>query len=99
MSKFLTPIPVDIQSIADLLPTRASVLNVRFNRELAQVEIEWDDDDLNTGYTFAHPYPSDALLSGDLPQGVKPRTGYVHKKRGMPSDPKTIDKKAGKDKG
>lgn len=73
MSRFLTTIDVDVQAVLEVLPPRAHPLDVRFNPETCQVEIEWDDDDLVTPWSFAHEYPLELLRARKLPVQTAPR--------------------------
>lgn len=75
MSKFVTRIPIDIHAVLELLPKRATPLDVLFNPNTATVEVHWDDDDLETGYTFPIEFPAPALEQGRVPPGVRVRAG------------------------
>ena len=83
MSKFKTSIPVDVSQITNLLPARASVLEIRF--EGSAITVEWDDDDLVTPYMYALDFTVEQLqwvnLNGslaELPEHTKFRPGSVH---------------------
>ena len=46
---------------------------VKLDREKQRVEIVWDDDDFETGYTFPVEFPVELLEQRKLPVGVKSR--------------------------
>lgn len=77
MSKFVTVIPVDVHGVLELLPARAVPLDVRFDPEASVVEVEWDDDDFETGFTFPVEFARELLKAKKLPLQVKLRKGHV----------------------
>lgn len=79
MSKFVTTIAVDVKGVLQALPARGTPLDVRFNPEASTVEVEWDDDDFETGYTFPVEFPLELLKAGRLPKNVRTRKGYEPK--------------------
>lgn len=79
MSKFVTSIAVDVESVKKLLPGKAFFAEVRFNREASTVEIVWEDDNLVTPFTNATEFKVEFLRDRQLPKGVRLRKDVVQK--------------------
>jgi len=71
LSKFFTPIPVDVESVTKLIGqagTRAFIGEVRWNPEFSRIEVHWETDLLRTG----RDYPIEFDPGTDrLPEGVE----------------------------
>lgn len=70
MSKFFTPIPVDVQRILDLLPRHTFIHGIKWNAEDKTVEIHWEHDRIRTKYTFPVKFEEFELLSDHYPSEV-----------------------------
>lgn len=77
MSKFVTSIPVDVESVRKLLPAKAFFIGLKFNAESSAVELSWEDDNLVTPYTDAIEFPVEALKNRQLPKLVRLRKDVV----------------------
>lgn len=75
MSKFVTRIPVDVDAVKRLLPKRSYVTCVGLHPDKDAVEVFWDDDDFETGYTFPVEFSTELLEARKLPDKVKLRKG------------------------
>jgi hypothetical protein len=93
MSKFITPIAVDLGGIKSLLPKNCHVHGATFNTDQSRVELHWEHDLYRTCYTFPLEFTVEQLKAGEVPSGVR---------RGAPPYPPpvitpkqvTIDKQA-----
>lgn len=89
MSKFLTSITVDVESVRKLLPAKAFQGEIRFNPALSTIEILWEDDNLVTPFTFATEFPLEALKERKIPAGVKLRKQLAAEKSAAEKKHKT----------
>jgi hypothetical protein len=70
MSKFYTPIAVDLKAVKELLPKGAFLHGVTFNEEESRVEVHWEDDRLATGLDHAVEFTGEQLDTGKVPKQV-----------------------------
>ena len=73
MSKFFTPIEVDVASVVRLLPAGAALEGVKWNPVTHQVDVIWDHRPFDTGNDYAIEFSREHLQSGKLPEKVRPR--------------------------
>ncbi len=70
MSKFITSIPIDVESIKGKLPKGCFIHSISWNAEKSKLEITWEHHKLVTPYTFPVEFPV-YNLSGKLPKDVR----------------------------
>lgn len=71
MSKFITILTTEIQSVLEMLPAKSHIHEVKLNESKRAVEIVWENPNLKTPYTFPVPYSLTHLSSCELPPNVK----------------------------
>jgi hypothetical protein len=69
MSKFITTIPVDLDSVLKLLPSGAFLERVSFNGR--GVDVVWDHRPFHTGLDFPVPFGTEDLIAKKLPAKVR----------------------------
>jgi hypothetical protein len=75
MSRFHTPIPVDLEAIKKLLPQRGVhvhgvVVTQAKDHKDVKVVIDWECSELRTGFTFPVEFSVADLQAKKLPKGV-----------------------------
>ena len=71
VSKFVTHIAAPVSQTKALLPEGSVVVGVSYNAQLERIEIQWERDDLSSGYTYPIEFTAKQLKSNALPDGVK----------------------------
>lgn len=71
MSKFSTRIPVNINEIIGKLPKNSFIHSVELAEDRASVEIIWDNDKLQTAYTFPINFPAEKLIFNDKVKDIE----------------------------
>lgn len=90
MSNFKTTIPVDIQSVKNLLPPDSDVESVRWNEEHKEVELLWHNRRLITPYSFYQDFTIDQLKAGEFPKSVTAREPVTVQSPLQTKEPLTI---------
>jgi len=73
MSKFFTPIAVDVKAISKLLPEGAFIEAIRWNSIANQIEMVWDHGPYYTGLDFPGDFALTHLEKGTVPAYVRRR--------------------------
>lgn len=68
MSTFATKLPVDLDTIKALLPKGSHVESVKWNAERGEMEIQWDNAELITPFSFPVDFSIAQLKAGELPE-------------------------------
>lgn len=85
MSKFFTPIKVDIDAVKKLLPKDVYIDEVRWNARSGQVEIYWDHQPFHSGTDYPIEFKAEQLKAKQLPKGVgRPPAPRPAKKPALP---------------
>ena len=71
MSKFITPLPIDLAGVVNALPKGSYLHAVRLNPVTSVVEIEWEHDGFRTPWTFPSEFPLADLLARRSPGTVR----------------------------
>lgn len=97
MSKFITKLPIDVTEVTGRLPSKSEVREVTWNGK--ELEIQWDNQDLETPFTFPVELTVKDLFDKKLPECVKnnqPLTSTLTIKKGVDEVSKKVDKSAKK---
>ena len=80
MSRFITKIPVPIETTVALLPKKSDIEEVRLSEDGKSVEIAWSNDWRRTAFTVPIDWSLNTLKARQMPRGViridgEPTTG------------------------